>query len=97
MTLFLVAGHKYLYRKLCIFWQKSLLHIFPNGQHTLENIDEMNKYLNDTCSSLKILFAAECNGALLLISALQRQRQSDLCDFEASLVYMVISRTARAT
>jgi hypothetical protein len=28
---------------------------------------------------------------------LSRQRQADLCDFEASLVYRVSSRTARAT
>ena len=32
-----------------------------------------------------------------LISALGRQRQADLCEFEVSLVYRVSSRTARAT
>ena len=32
-----------------------------------------------------------------LIPALRRQRQVDLCEFEASLVYRVSSRTARAT
>jgi hypothetical protein len=32
-----------------------------------------------------------------LISALRRQRQVDLIEFEASLVYRVSSRTARAT
>jgi hypothetical protein len=32
-----------------------------------------------------------------LIPALGKQRQSDLCDFKASLVYRVSSRTARAT
>ena len=32
-----------------------------------------------------------------LIPALGRQRQVDLCEFEASLVYRVSSRTARAT
>ena len=32
-----------------------------------------------------------------LIPALGRQRQEDLCEFEASLVYRVSSRTARAT
>ena len=32
-----------------------------------------------------------------LIPALGRQRQTDLCEFEASLVYTVSSRTARAT
>ena len=31
-----------------------------------------------------------------LISALGRQRQADLCEFEASLVYKVSSRTASA-
>ena len=32
-----------------------------------------------------------------LISALRRQRQEDLCEFKASLVYTMSSRTARAT
>ena len=32
-----------------------------------------------------------------LISALRRQRQMDLREFKASLVYRVCSRTARAT
>ena len=32
-----------------------------------------------------------------LIPALRRWRQADLCEFEASLVYRVRSRTARAT
>ena len=32
-----------------------------------------------------------------LIPALGRQRQADLCEFKASLVYSVSSRTARAT
>jgi hypothetical protein len=32
-----------------------------------------------------------------LISALGRQRQVDLCEFKASLVYRMNSRTARAT
>ena len=31
-----------------------------------------------------------------LIPALRRQTQADLCEFEASLVYRVSSRTARA-
>jgi hypothetical protein len=31
-----------------------------------------------------------------LIPALRRQRQADLCEFEASLVYRVSSRTSRA-
>ncbi|EGW02222.1 hypothetical protein I79_021706 [Cricetulus griseus] len=31
-----------------------------------------------------------------LISALRRQRQEDLCEFEASLVYRVGARTTRA-
>ena len=30
-----------------------------------------------------------------LIPALRRQRQVDLCEFEASVVYKAISRTAR--
>jgi hypothetical protein len=34
---------------------------------------------------------------MLLISALRRQRQADLSEFEASLVYRVSSRTARDT
>ena len=34
---------------------------------------------------------------MLLIPALGRQRQADLCEFEAILVYRVSSRTARAT
>jgi hypothetical protein len=32
-----------------------------------------------------------------LLSALGRQRQADLCEFEASLVYRVTSKTARGT
>jgi hypothetical protein len=32
-----------------------------------------------------------------LIPALRRERQADLCDFEASLVYRVNSRTSRGT
>jgi hypothetical protein len=32
-----------------------------------------------------------------LIPALERQRQGDLCELEASLVYRVSSRTARTT
>jgi hypothetical protein len=32
-----------------------------------------------------------------LIPALRRQRQVDLCEFEASLVYTASSRTARVT
>ena len=32
-----------------------------------------------------------------LIPALGRQRQGDLCEFEASLVYILSSRTARTT
>ena len=32
-----------------------------------------------------------------LVPALWRQRQADLCEFEASLVYRVGSRIARAT
>ena len=34
---------------------------------------------------------------MALIPALRRQRQADLCEFEASLVYRVSSRTFRAT
>ena len=30
-----------------------------------------------------------------LIPALRKQRQADLCEFEASLVYIASSRTAR--
>jgi hypothetical protein len=32
-----------------------------------------------------------------VILALQRQRQEDICEFEASLVYRASSRTARTT
>jgi hypothetical protein len=32
-----------------------------------------------------------------LLQGLGRQRQADLCEFEASLVYRVICKTARAT
>ena len=32
---------------------------------------------------------------MLLIPTLERQRQMDLCKFQASLVYIVRSRTAR--
>ena len=32
-----------------------------------------------------------------LVSILRRQKQVDLCEFETSLVYIVSSRTARAT
>ena len=34
---------------------------------------------------------------MVLIPGLWRQRQVDLCEFEASLVYRLSSRTARAT
>ena len=33
----------------------------------------------------------------LLISAFRGQKQADLCEFEASLIYRVSSRIARAT
>jgi hypothetical protein len=33
---------------------------------------------------------------MCLIPALGRQRQADLCEFEASLIYKESSRTARA-
>ena len=36
-------------------------------------------------------------GHMTLIPALRRQRQVDLCEFEASLVYRVSSRAVRAT
>jgi hypothetical protein len=36
-------------------------------------------------------------GCTLLIPALGRQRQAEFCEFKASLVYRVSSRTARAT
>jgi hypothetical protein len=36
-------------------------------------------------------------GKVWVIPALRRERQADLCEFQASLVYMVNSRTARAT
>ena len=39
----------------------------------------------------------EREGAALLIPAHLRQKQADLCEFEACLVYRVSSRTARAT
>ena len=32
-----------------------------------------------------------------MIPALRKQRQADICEFEASLVYTVSSRPARAT
>jgi hypothetical protein len=32
-----------------------------------------------------------------LISAFERQKQADLCEFKANLIYRVNSRTARAT
>jgi hypothetical protein len=35
--------------------------------------------------------------ACAFISALRRQTQEDLCEFKASLVYRVSSRTAKAT
>ena len=39
-----------------------------------------------------------CGGICLQsLSALKRQRQADLCEFEASLIYRAGSRTARAT
>ena len=34
---------------------------------------------------------------LLLIPALKRQRQVDLCEFEVSMVYIMGSRTVKAT
>jgi hypothetical protein len=36
-------------------------------------------------------------GSMPLISALGKERQADLCEFEASLVCRVSSRTARVT
>jgi hypothetical protein len=32
-----------------------------------------------------------------LISALRRQRQADICEFEGSLIYRVSSKSARGT
>jgi hypothetical protein len=34
---------------------------------------------------------------MFLIPALRKQRQVDLCEFEANVVYRVSSRTTRAT
>jgi hypothetical protein len=40
---------------------------------------------------------ARCNGACLESPAFQRQRQADLRKFKVSFIYIVSSRTARAT
>jgi hypothetical protein len=39
---------------------------------------------------------ARSSGEHLLVPALARQRQADICEFEVSLVYIASSRTARA-
>jgi hypothetical protein len=46
---------------------------------------------------LKLLTSARWWWHRPLVPALGRQRQADLCEFETSLVYIVSSRTARAT
>lgn len=38
-----------------------------------------------------------CLGLVPFISALRRQRQASLCEFKASLIYMVSSQQARTT
>jgi len=48
--------------------------------------------LKETKQNLQIIF-----GPAILIPALRRQRQADLWEFKASLVYIVSSETARAT
>jgi hypothetical protein len=55
---------------------------------------------NITCVLWKKGSHVPCKNTLVsgapLISALGRQRQADLCEFKASLVYRVSSRTAKA-
>jgi len=43
------------------------------------------------------LFNSQMEAVYALIPAFRRQRQADLCEFEASLVHRVSSRIARAT
>ena len=56
-----------------------------------------NKKVIETNIPIKNGLSAGSWWSILLIPALRRQRQEDLCDFKASLVYRVSSRTARTT
>jgi hypothetical protein len=48
--------------------------------------------------ALRITSLARCGGIHMpLATALGRQRQVDLCEFKARLVYIVSPRTARVT
>ena len=53
--------------------------------------------LNIRQSMKRIALLAVCWGSTPLLPALERQKQADLCEFKASLVYRESSRTARAT
>jgi hypothetical protein len=55
------------------------------------------KFLFVFCKILKLGFSGQTWWCTPLIPALGRQRQVDLCEFEASLLYKVSYRTARAT
>lgn len=53
--------------------------------------------LLDKAIILKILYIYQAQWFIPLMPALGRQRQEDLCKFEASLIYITSYRTARAT
>jgi hypothetical protein len=55
----------------------------------------VNSYIQLLCFVKKIV-SAGWEGHMPLIPALRKQKKVDLCEFEASLVYIASSRTARA-
>jgi hypothetical protein len=73
--------------------EASLVHIASSRQACLTGGDP-NSHSN---RSFKKSRQSQAWWSTLLISALQKQRQVDLCAFKASLVYKMSSRTARAT
>ena len=63
---------------------------------TKDTIEEVDTLVRENVKSKNVLVVVQW-WHTPLIPALGRPRQADLCEFEASLVYRVSSRTARDT
>ena len=64
----------------------------------LSHVDTLRKSFSAFPYDLFVWLLRTCDllgGGGTLISALRRERQVDLCEFKASLVYKMSSRTAR--